>query len=311
MAPPRFQAGVTIVIYGNDPSLVPKTQALLDRLKALKVNSVSLAFPLYQDGWNASSVRTDPISTPTTDYMNTFAREAHQRGMAVMLRPLLDEQTLHPSHWRGDIQPSDRAAWFRSYGTLLVSYARVAAAARIEVMDIGTEFGSLQADSKPWLGIIASTRAVYKGQLTYSANWDTGYPAFGTALDFIGVDAFFPLSAPKGASVNQLITAWGAWTAHLEEISRVAGKPIVLTELGTTAEVASYQTPYRWEHGSGFSAEDQRRYYAASCQALKPMMAGMYWWALDFYPRGGPLATSTDYNPMDKPAEQEIQHCFQ
>lgn len=310
MALPPFQAGVTIVVYGNDPGLATRTQAMLDRLKALHVNSVSLAFPFFQAGWTASSVRTDPQQTPSMAYIVSFTREAHNRGMAVLLRPLLDEISLHPSHWRGTIQPANRDQWFQSYTSLLRTYGQAAGAEGVDVLDIGTEFVSLQGDTPLWLALIQSVREVYHGKLTYSANWDSAYPAFGQALDFAGVDAFFPLTAPTGASVNQLASAWQSWKAHLSDISRTTGRPVVLTELGVTAQAGSYQRPYQWSYGTAFSPESQRRYYAASCQALKSTVSGMYWWAFDFYTRTLPLSLDPGYNPMDKPAEQEIGRCF-
>jgi hypothetical protein len=85
----------------------------------------------------------------------------------------------------------------------------------------------------------------------------------------------------------------------------------VLTELGTTSEPNSYLTPYNWNHGGKVSLEAQRRYYAAACQALKPVVSGMYWWVYytNWFDKVQP-DTDPGYQPAGKPAEQEITACY-
>lgn len=310
---PSFQGGVIVYADGTDPALLSNAQRLLDHLVAVKVNSVALVFPLYQSSWTSSDVHADPSKTPSDEFLHGFIAAAHQRDLAVMLRPLIDDTPLMAAgHWRGQLQPSDPGAWYAAYKTLMVKYAGIAQAEDGEVFDIGTELSSLQNNTPPWLDLIAAVKVVYTGQLTYSNNWGGPYPAFGSALDFASVDAFYPLSAPHGASVAQLISAWHQWTPLLTQMQASLGKPVVLTELGTTSEPDSYRTPYDWHHGGGVSLEAQRRYYAASCQALKPLVSGMYWWVYytNWFDKVQP-ATDPGYQPVGKPAEQEITACYQ
>jgi len=312
-AVPGFQGGVIVYADGTDPALLSNAQRLLDHLVAVKVNSVALVFPLYQSSWTSSDVHADPSKTPTDEFLDGFIAAAHQRDLAVMVRPLIDDTPLMKAgHWRGQLQPSDPGAWYAAYKTLMVKYAGIAQAEDGEVFDIGTELSSLQNNTPPWLDLIAAVRVVYTGQLTYSNNWGGPYPAFGSALDFASVDAFYPLSAPHGASVAQLISAWQQWTPLLTQMQASLGKPVVLTELGTTSEPDSYRTPYDWHHGGGVSLEAQRRYYAASCQALKPLVGGMYWWVYytNWFDKVQP-ASDPGYQPVGKPAEQEITACYQ
>jgi len=310
---PGFQGGVIVYADGTDPALLSNAQRLLDHLVAVKVNSVALVFPLYQSSWTSSDVHADPSKTPSDEFLHGFIAAAHQRDLAVMVRPLIDDTPLMKAgHWRGQLQPSDPGAWYAAYKTLMVKYAGIAQAEDGEVFDIGTELSSLQNNTPPWLDLIAAVRVVYTGQLTYSNNWGGPYPAFGSALDFASVDAFYPLSAPHGASVAQLISAWQQWTPLLTQMQASLGKPVVLTELGTTSEPDSYRTPYDWHHGGGVSLEAQRRYYAASCQALKPLVGGMYWWVYytNWFDKVQP-ASDPGYQPVGKPAEQEITACYQ
>ena len=310
---PTFQGGVIVYADGNDAALLSDAQRLMDHLVAVKVNSVALAFPLYQSSWTSTDVHADAVKTPSDAFIQGFIAAAHQRDLAVLLRPLIDDTPLMKAgHWRGQLQPSNAGAWYASYTALMVKYAGIAQAEAGEVLDIGTELSSLQTNTAAWTDMIAAIRASYKGQLTYSSNWDVAYPGFGSALDFASLDAFYPLSAPNNASVAQLVSAWGAWTGKLSSLKASLGKPVVLTELGTTSEPNSYQTPYNWTHGGRVSLEAQRRYYAASCQALKPLVGGMYWWV--YYTNWfDKVQADTDpgYQPAGKPAEQEITACYQ
>ncbi|TMD85751.1 MAG: hypothetical protein E6I78_07685 [Chloroflexi bacterium] len=227
-----------------------------------------------------------------------------------MLRPLLDEVSLHTAgKWRGQIAPSSSAAWFASYKSLLVGYAQLAQAENVEVIDIGTEFDSLQSSTQQWLNLIAAVRGAYRGQLTYSANWAISYPSFGWALDFLSIDAFFPLAVPVNATQQQLAAAWGKWIARANGSGYSYGKHVGFTELGTTSEVGSFQQPYLWSHGTGVSMEAQRLYYAAACQALKGRIGGIFWWEylLDTVPSP---AADPGFDPQGKPADLEISRCY-
>jgi hypothetical protein len=248
--------------------------------------------------------------TPSMSNMRVFISAAHQRHLRVLLRPLLDEASLHPAgKWRGQLAPTSVSAWFASYTRLVMGYAQLARAEHVEVIDIGTEFDSMQPWTQQWLKLIEAVRGVYGGQLTYSANWAIWYPSFGWALDFLSVDAFFPLPVPVNASQQQLTSAWAPWIARANSFASGFGKHVVFTELGTTAEVGSFQSPWIWRHNSGLSLEAQRLYYAASCQALKGRIGGMYWWEYDLQPPAVPLS-DPGYNPQGKPADLEIGRCY-
>jgi hypothetical protein len=276
----------------------------------MHVNSVSLTFPFYTSGWQASSVYTDPTETPTNANIALFIQLAHQRHLRVMIRPLMDEADLHPyGKWRGAIAPANVGAWFQSYTTLVVGYAQLAQSQHAEMIDVGTEFDSLQGYSGQWVTLISAVRRVFHGLVTYSANWAIWYPGFGWAVDFVSIDGFFPLSAPSGATPQQIAAAWSAWTGRVSGIGSEFGKPVVFTELGTTSEVASYQQPFIWQHGTGLSLSAQQVYYQGSCQLLRSWISGMYWWEYDLQPLTSPLSDS-GYEPQGKPAETAMSRCY-
>jgi len=307
-----FQAGMAVVIYGNDQEFEVKTRKLLDRLTRLEVNSLCLVFPLFQDNWTSSTVWVDEKRTPSEERIRLFVRESHKRGFTVMLRPILDEASLMPDgQWRGSIKPQDKKAWFESYTEVILGNAKLAEEEGVEILNIGTELSSLEKETNRWLKLIEAVRFVYHGQLTYSSNWGVSYNVkFWDKLDFISVDAFFELDAPQQATVEQLIAAWQPWIMQMNRARAPFNKPLVFTELGTRSQTGSHQKPWLWEHNTPVNLEAQRIYYAAACQASLNLVDGIYWWSVGLDPPSNPKE-DPGFNPLGKPAETEIRRCFE
>lgn len=310
---PEFQSGVAVYIGGVDqgPSLIGRSRRFFDATSRLGVNSVSIIFPIYTNDLRSSTVYADQ-RTPNHEALSTVVQEAHRHHLFVTLRPLLDEASLTgPGEWRGILAPADIGAWFQSYGDLVLGYASFAEENRIESLDVGSEFESIQPYTQAWQALIASVRRVYRGQVTYSLNFTSlqfRIP-FALDLDYLSVDAYFPLDAPPVASVGELETAWQPWVASLADLKTRAGRPIILSEIGVPSEVGAHRQPWLLDRAGTVSLEEQSRYYRAACQSLGDQVGGMYWWLFDL---NSPQASGTDvsFDPMNKPAAREIANCF-
>jgi hypothetical protein len=302
-----FQAGLSILVYDHDPQLTgyPK---LLDQLVADDVNSLSIAFPVYTDGVRSNSVHAG-ADTPSDAALTTMIAQAKARGFTVMVRPLLDEASLLP-HWRGEIAPSSPAAWFASYGSVILSYARLASETGADSLGIGSELNSMEPDVASWRGLIQQVRQVFAGQLTYSVNWGNSFrTGFWPDLDFISFDAYFPLDhTPERATVAQLEADWQRWFDLLKRTDQPFGKPIAFTEVGVVPETGAHLKPWNPNAGSGLDLEEQRAFYEATCTASGGAINGLYWWA------AGPSVPAdlapADYNPLGRPAESAMQACY-
>jgi len=306
-----FHAGVMVLIYGNDPYFAINVRRKLDYLAALGVNSVGLVFPIFQTNGRSTNVHADPTNTPSAELMSLFIQEAHRRGFTVMIRPLLDEASLAKGgDWRGSIRPQPVDAWFAAYGDLMVTYANLAEENQAEVFDIGTELNTLESFGPQWLDVIKRIRQAYGGLLTYSSISATGYPTqFAKALDFLSIDAYYALNARDGATTADLEQAWRPGVAQLERVITDSGMPVVVTEVGTASRRGSYRAPSSANLGAPLDLEAQRAYYEATCNALRPVVRGLYWWYTSPYPPPAPL-TDKDFDPTGKPAEAEISQCF-
>jgi hypothetical protein len=322
-----FHAGAVVLVYGNDSAFQEKTHLLLNYLIYLQINSISLTFPLYQDNWTASRVFIDDDLTLSEENIRYFIREAIKRNFTVTIRPVLDEASLYlDNHWRGSIEPEDIESWFQSYSEIILKYSQLAAEEEADIMCIGAEFNSLEAETDQWLKLIEEVRSLYSGQLTYSANWSqvpNGSIEFWSELDFIGIDAFFPLNAPLEATSAELVEAWQPWVEIIDDMKASHNMPVVFTEIGVIPYSGSYRNPWRWrtisqadletlESGLEVSESDletQRNYYAATCEAVDELVNGIYWWNFELDPPADPK-NDPSFNPSGKPAADVIRNCF-
>lgn len=300
--PSPWQAGINVLVEGTDPAYHIKIPALMDRLKADNVTAVSVAIPIYQDSISSITLSLGP-KTPTDDLIATMIAQAHIRGLAVMLRPLVDETSLHNP--RSGLMPSDPGAWFQSYTALIAHYAKLAETNRAEAFVVGTEFTTMeQLYPDRWRQTIAAVRALYSGKITYDSIARTP-PAFSNALDFVGVDTYPVLNVDPGTTA-QLSSAYAAWFAPIARAFEATRKPVVIGEVGTRPQQGAQHQTWLWEQGTPLDLGIQQRYYQAVCAAAKQYVQGVYWWetSLDVPPPDDP-----GFSPLNKPSEQVMAGC--
>jgi hypothetical protein len=300
---PNFQGGFNLYVYGNARGDEIRLQHQLVRLKADGVNAVAIAFPIFQSSSTASRVDRGR-DTPSNDRLDRMIGMIHDAGFSVVLRPLLDERTLISSGGsRGSIQPESVDGWFASYTRLLLDYATLAQRMHVEAVDVGTELTGMENWSSRWVDMTMAVRAIYGGKVTYSVSWNSSPHPFWSELDFIGVDAYFPLSLLDGATVPQLTAVWRPW---LDKLKSMAGTtPIAFTEVGMVPQTGGYRFPWRWEVEGGRDYAAQARYYASACIASRYVGAiALYWW--NFQIDG----SDNLFDPTNHPAELEVRNCF-
>jgi hypothetical protein len=231
----------------------PGLDGSLSELKADNGNAVALNPEWYVSSSTSSTI--SPVSPYNGDpnvmtEIVTAIQEAHAQGLTVMLKPMVD---CADGTWRGDFAPTDPALWFSQYQAMMVQYAQIAQANHVEMLCIGTEYESLSGPqyTQYWDNIIKAVRAVYSGPITYAATTNEvlpGHAGFLGNLDYIGVDAYYPLTAAvPDPTVAQLNDAWTHYPAagsyswptngqsivdFLHSVSTTYGKPIIFPEIG-------------------------------------------------------------------------------
>ena len=175
-----------------------------------------------------------PIRKDTVDdkaLVHTI-NKAHSLGMKVMLKPHVDVKT---GEWRGDIIPG--LEWFDSYKKYIIHYARLAAEYNVELFCVGTELinTTIPLWQGQWRDIIKGVREIFNGWLVYSANWNEYKDVnFWDRLDFIGIDAYFPLTGKKDPTKEELISAWKVNAMDIDRWLKEKGlnKPVIFSEIG-------------------------------------------------------------------------------
>lgn len=242
------------------------------------------------------------------------AKLARRFGIRTLLKPHLWVAGWHDNVWTGDIRMQGEEAWkawFDSYRRFILHYAQLAEKNRMEALAVGTELqGATLGHEAQWREIIRQVRGVYHGKLTYAANWDAEFEAipFWDALDFAGVQAYFPLSEKSDPPLEELLAGWSKPINRLERVAGKTGRPIVFTEVGYKSADRASVEPWKWETSDRVNPEQQARCYEAMFRAAwgKPWLKGVYVWK--WFPHFDTARSGTDNNftPQGKPAEQVL-----
>lgn len=242
---------------------------------------------------------------------------AHAAGIKVMVKPQI---WISGGHWVGELAYNTEAEWlaweadFRAY---LLQIASIAEAENADMFCIGTELKHHHAIRPSfWHDLIPDIRAVYSGPLTYAANWDNFQNiTFWEKLDYIGINAYFPLSEATTPTVAELQRAWQPIRRKLRRLHARTQRPILFTEWGyLSVDGAAART---WELEANISSLSANG--AAQAQAAEGLLSTFWdepWWAGGFYWKWYPehrhkhLQHAKDYSPKGKPITEVLQRWY-
>lgn len=250
----------------------------------------------------------------TVEGVAATIRDAHGLGLRVMLKPHL----WAGADWVGDYAPrseEEGARFEASYAEYLLTFAALADSLGVELLVVGTELDRT-ARERPafWGELIDDVRESYHGPLTYAANWDavTDVP-FWDRLDFIGVDAFFPLSDRDTPTLEELEREWRPIVARVAAECRAHGKPVLFTEFGYRsidgAAGNQWELPPERRRDVPANPEAQIAAYEALFRSWweRPWFAGGFLWKWFADDAGMARAPRADYTPQHKPVEETIR----
>ena len=207
---------------------------------------------------------------------------AHAQGLKVMLKP---HMWIGRGTFTGHYDLTTEEDWQtfeKGYGEYLLNFARIADTTNVELYCIGTEMQNF-VKKRPqfWFQIIRDIKKIYKGQLTYAENWDVYQEVpFWKELDFIGVDAYFPLAEAQSPGVPELKKGWQKHLKALEKFSGEVQKPILFTEFGYTSSDFAARRPWETERDKAENESLQARAYEVMFEEVwtKEWMAGGFAW---------------------------------
>jgi hypothetical protein len=212
--------------------------------------------------------------------------------------------------------PDSAGEWFRSYRGFIQHYAKIAESLGCGQLCVGTELdNTTDGHESEWRTVIDSARARFSGPITYAGNWDsydTKVP-FWSAVDLVGIDAYFPLTYTNNPTVPQLVSAWNTlWLPSIEAFQSQVQKPILMTEIGYRSVDSANIRPWDYGMQGPVDTAEQRDCYEAAFEVFwsKPWFLGFYWWNWEPSPnQGGP--DNNGYTPYGKPAERVLRQWYQ
>lgn len=240
---------------------------------------------------------------------------AHSHGVKVMIKPQL---WFDWGSFTGDFELEDEGDWkaFEStYSAFILDFARLAEEKNVEMLCIGTELKSfINARPSFWNNLIRDVRSVYKGSVTYAANWDNyNKVPFWDKLDFIGIDAYFPLSENETPSVEDIVSGWKPVLKEMQMISEQNGKPVIFTEWGFRSMPFCAFKPWETERSQEVNLQGQVNAYEGTFLALEDQpwfSGGFVWkWFPDHSKSGG--KSDNRFTPQNKPSEEVLSSWFE
>ncbi|MCB9658605.1 MAG: hypothetical protein R3B40_29040 [Polyangiales bacterium] len=300
--------------YGTQSS-----EALLDHLAEMGVTWVSLT--PFGRIWSLSStdIQMD-FEAPYEDNriaVRTMIHQARERGIRVLLIPHLWVET---TGWRGEIDPGTPEGWIAyqaSYRAFLMRWAQDAADAGADALSLGVECKSWSGRfPRFWTELIRDVRAVFPGLLTYSANWDEVEDVlFWDQLDFIGVNAFYPLAEAHGASDEQYLDGAVERARDVAALAEAIQRPVLFVEVGYTTRADAAVEPWLWPDGMEGVVIDERE-QARALEAMfraflgEPWFAGFFVWR--YYASLDDVSQEArwGFSPHTKLAEQVLRDAF-
>lgn len=229
----------------------------------------------------------------------------HAQNIRVQLKPHL----WMSSGWRSNINfknEEDWNSWFESYRKTMLHYAKMAQKADVELYCIGTELrSSVKHQPKKWRKLIHEIKSVYKGKLTYAANWDGEFNDvdFWDELDYIGIQGYFPLTKESNPNLESIQNGWGKHIETLKSVSEKHQKRILFTEVGYRPDGNATKRP--WEWGSIFGSLAKKKSNKTQYLAFEALysklwkekwFAGTYIWQWN----------NSDFEIKGKPAENSV-----
>ena len=250
------------------------------------------------------------------DMVRTLIQKAQKENYNILLKPLFRVDYFN---WAGDFVLNGylQSQFEENFKLLTLEFARIAQEEQIDMLCIGTELKTF-IDQKPiyWNELIYEVKKIYKGKLTYAANWDNLYSIpFWDQLDYIGVDAYFPLSEQNTPTIQRLNKAWRRPIQDLEKLAQKHNKKIIFTEYGYRSIDHSAWKQWEFERTDeklSINLEAQKIAYQALFENAwkQPWFAGGFaWkWFIDNPNAGGHY--NSNYTPQNKPVISIIKQWY-
>ncbi|WP_452227479.1 glycoside hydrolase family 113 [Lacinutrix cladophorae] len=245
-----------------------------------------------------------------------YAKSLEAKGIKIMIKPQI---WVSRGQFTGYIKMESEADWQKletSYSSFILEYAKLAEEIHADIFCIGTELEQF-VNHRPeyWNTLIIAIKKIYKGKLTYAANWDEfKRTPFWNALDYIGVDAYFPVSESKTPTIEECLEGWKTHKPIIKEIADAYNKPILFTEYGYRSVDFAGKEPWNSDRSMdtvNFEAQNNTTKALFDTFWKEDWFAGgfLWKWFHDHENVGG--ENNSQFTPQNKPVEGIIKAHFE
>lgn len=240
--------------------------------------------------------------------------QARKQDMFTLLKP----QIWVSRGWTGDINMTSDSDWklfFHYYYRWIRHYALLAEIHQVDALSLGVELPKATlGHEQEWRALIAKIRGIYRGKLTYAANWGEEFEniAFWDALDYIGLNCYYPLSDKPAPSEEELKLGFAQIVNKAKRVQAKFQKPLWFTEIGFRSVDAPWRNPHEEAQGRPFNEQHQALCYDIVNRQLAAWdgQTGIFWWKWPSY-LNHEGKNNTGFSPYGKKAETIVKRHFQ
>lgn len=285
-----------------------KYEKSMDEIAEVGADTVLLVVDARQENGGSSRIYLDMRMTPSPQMLARLIQHAKKLKLRVVLMPIVLLDNPKGNEWRGTLKPESWTEWWDSYREMITHFAWIAQGNGVDVLVIGSELVSTENQLEEWTKTINKIREVFKGRLTYSANWDhyTSVP-FWDQLDLISMNSYYKLGKDHNVSVDEIVRRWKEIQNDQLNFTRKMGKPLLFTEVGWCSLANAAHEPWDYTQTTvDIDLDLQKRLYEGFFRAwdgVKDLGGFMIW---EWPPgEGGP--DDRGYTPEGKPAEKVLR----
>ncbi len=298
-----------------DGYLSERSDESLARIAEMGANAVAVLPYAFMSSPSTPVALRPPTraGTETDEAVVRAIRAARDRGLVVLLKPHI---WLRGS-WPGEIEMSGGRDWdrfFDHYERWIVHYALLAEIHEVPLFSLGVELSTAtMGREERWEDLVRKVRGIYSGALVYAANWGEEFESlsFWDVFDYLGIDAYYPLSDDPDASDRELRQGADAMLDRIERVQRRYSKPVLFTEIGFASARGAWVRPWEGNRVDEASPTDQLRSYRAVIGAMegREWIGGVFWWEWPSDLRRA-ARDRRGFMPTGKPAEALLSEWF-
>ena len=244
-----------------------------------------------------------------------YAEQLKKQQIKIMVKPQI---WVWRGEFTGNIKMETEADWKtleNTYSKFILNYAEAAAEIHADIFCICTELEKF-VENRPdfWFELIEKIKAIYKGELTYAANWNEYEKTpFWNEMDYIGIDAYFPVSNSKTPTVEDCLEGWMKHKKVIKSYSDTYEKPILFTEYGYRSVDFSGKAPWKSNRDLGevnFEAQNNTTQALFETFWQEDWFAGGFIWKWFHNYENINSEKNNMFTPQKKPVEAIIKKAY-